>query len=250
MVMNQLSDCTGKFGIARWQAWAPGIEGDADWDLWLNGKRSADADAQADVSHLPALLRRRLDRQGRMALHTAWPCVAGLDAVELVFASRHGALLRTMEMLVALVNREPLSPTLFSLAVHNSVAGLYSIARGDHSAATAMAAGQDTLGMSLVEGAGMIAAGAKYVLVCYADDILPPAYQPFVAGQAARAPFSISLLLTPSMGAPLCCRLARTTAAPSEPPEAALLRFLVENTAEAVIGVDQPWRLERVSGAG
>lgn len=247
--MNHISDCTANFGIARWRAWAPGIENDTDWARWLSRERPTDNDVQPDVSHLPALLRRRLDRQGRMALHTAWPCVADLDSVELVFASRHGALRRTMEMLVALVNHEPLSPTLFSLAVHNSVAGLYSIARGDHSAATAMAAGQDTLAMSLLEGAGMIAAGVPSVLVCYADDILPLPYQPFVAKPATRSPFSISLLLTPTMGAPRCYRLGRTTAALSEPPEAALLRFLVENTAEAVIGVDQPWRLERVSSA-
>jgi len=52
-----------------------------------------------------------------------------------------------------------LSPTLFSLSVHNSVAGLFSIARGDRGAATAMAAGLDSLGLSILEGANMIAGG-------------------------------------------------------------------------------------------
>ncbi|MGH8278849.1 MAG: beta-ketoacyl synthase chain length factor [Gammaproteobacteria bacterium] len=242
--------CTGYFGIARWQAWAPGVDSPGDWRTWLNGGTAPNPETQADVGQLPALLRRRLDRLGRMAMHTAWSCVDGLDAVQIVFASRHGALRRTLEMLTALAYSEPLSPTVFSLAVHNSPAGLYSIARKDRSAATALAAGPDTLSMALLEGAGMIAAGSSRVLVCYADDLLPPFYQPYVEPQPTRAPFSISLLLTSAAESPLRCRLAQTTGTAPEAPEAALLRFFVENAAEAMIGADQPWRLERSPSAG
>lgn len=191
------------------------------------------------------MLRRRLDRHGRMALATAWACAEGLDSVQFVFASRHGDLTRTLELLTALGNKDMLSPTSFSLSVHNSTAGLFSIARGDRAAATAMAAGADTLGLSMLEGANMIAEGAEHVVVCYADDVPPLPYRPYMAEVSARHPFSISLLLTRAKAAPLDCHLVRYTGIATEAPEAALMRFLVEEREASVIGVDQPWRLER-----
>jgi len=241
--MPQVSDNTGIFGIARWQAWAPGITEPADWRAWLlDGRRPAPEDLP-DVSYLPSLLRRRLDRCGRMALSTAWPCTEGLPSVQSVFASRHGALERTVELLQALSRAETLSPTSFSLSVHNSTVGLFSIARTDRGAATAMAAGEDSLGMSLLEGANLIAAGADHVLVCYADDRLPPPYAGTV-DDSTHHPFAVSLLLTQPGEASLSGRLARSDAEGTEAPEAALMRFLLD-AEDSVIGVDQPWRLER-----
>src|SRR5262249_59695026 len=98
--------------------------------------------------------------------HTAWPCATGIESVQSVFASRHGALERTLELLDALARQESVSPTSFSLSVHNSTAGLFSIARTDRGAATAMAAGPDTLALSLLEGANLVAEGAEAVLLC------------------------------------------------------------------------------------
>jgi hypothetical protein len=238
-------DSTDYFGIARWQAWAPQVDGAPAWRAWMEGEQAPESELQPDVSFLPALTRRRLDRHGRMALHTAWPCLEGVASAQFVFASRHGDLDRTLELLTALAHEETLSPTVFSLSVHNSAAGLLSIARGDRGAATAMAAGPDTLGMGLLEGANLIAAGAERVLVCYADDAVPPAFQAYVAEDDTHKPFAVSLLLTPPAEASLQCRLVRETAAPTQAPEAALMHFLVDEAEASVIGVDQPWRLER-----
>jgi len=243
--MLQPSDNTGYFGIARWQAWAPGVVDVEAWRNWLPEGACPDPQAQPDVSYLPSLLRRRLDRSGRMALSTAWPCAEGLDSVQSVFASRHGALSRTLELLSNLAEHEPLSPTTFSLSVHNSNLGLFSIARSDRGAATALAAGADSLGMALLEGANLIAEGATQVLVCYSDDLAPPPYDSFPVEDASHRPFAVSLLLTPPDAAPLACRLAHSDAGATETPEAALMRFLVDGAETSVIGVDQPWRLER-----
>ena len=241
--MSQVSDNTGVFGIACWQAWAPGVSDSNAWQDWLPQGRCPDPAALPDVSYLPSLLRRRLDRCGRMALSTAWPCTEGLESVQSVFASRHGALERTVELLNALSRADTLSPTSFSLSVHNSTAGLFSIARTDRGAATAMAAGEDSLGMSLLEGANLIAAGASHVLVCYADDKLPAPYAGTVQ-DSSHHPFAVSLLLTQPEGATLTGRLARSDADAEQPPEAALMRFLLDGE-DSVIGVEQPWRLER-----
>jgi Beta-ketoacyl synthase, N-terminal domain len=242
----EASQHTGSFGIARWKAWAPGVTDAPAWREWLADGECPEPDTQPDVSYLPPLLRRRLDRSGRMALATAWPCTEGRDSVSFVFGSRHGVLDRTLELLTALARHEALSPTVFSLSVHNSTAGLFSIARGDRGPATAMAAGADTLGLTLLEGANMVAEGADAVLVCYADDQVPAPYRPFVEEESRHLPFAVSLLLTPAKDAPLCCRLEREdTEKSAEAPEAALMRFLLEDTPDSLIGTDQTWRLER-----
>lgn len=247
--MVQATDSTGNFGIARWKAWAPGVGDGPGWQAWLAGTDCREADLQPDVNFLPPMLRRRLDRHGRMALHTAWPCAEGIQSLPFVFASRHGDLNRTLELLSALAKEEVLSPTDFSLSVHNSTAGLFSISRGDRAPATALAAGPDTLGMGLLEGANLLAAGAEQVLVCYAEDAPPGAYAPYVADEPARHPFAVSLLLTRD-AAPLECRLTRDDSSAEEAPEAALMRFLTGASTGSVIGVDQPWRLERSAHAG
>ncbi|HET7370136.1 MAG TPA: beta-ketoacyl synthase chain length factor [Gammaproteobacteria bacterium] len=247
MTAAQAQSAAIGFGIARWRAWTPGVAEEADWAGWLDGRVSGSADDQPRVDYLPPLLRRRLDRMGRMALHTAWFCAEGLDEFEVVFGSRHGSLGRTADLLADLARGEPLSPSAFSLAVHNSVAGLFSIARGNRCRATAMAAGLDTLGMSLLEGASLVAEGAQHVIVTYAEDRPPPLYESLVAAPQTH-PFAISLLLTRQADAPLQCSLAPVAPSAGEPreePEVALVRFLVEGPQAAVVGVDQPWRLER-----
>lgn len=243
--MSQQHDSTGDFGIARWKAWAPGTHGAEGWRAWFQGAQADVVESQPDVNFLPPLLRRRLDRHGRMALATAWPCTEGLPTVPSVFVSRHGSLDRTLGLLTAVAAGDMLSPTDFSLSVHNSTVGLYSIARGDRAPATAMAAGADSLGMGMIEGANMIAAGAERVLVCYADDVVPEAYRPHIAVEPARTPFSVSLLLTAAYGTPLRCRLTRHQGAATEAPENALMRFLMDGAETSVLGVHQTWRLER-----
>lgn len=248
--MVHAADSTGNFGIACWKAWAPAAADGAGWPAWLASTDRAHDAAQPDVGFLPAMLRRRLDRLGRMALHTAWPCAEGLDSVPVVFASRHGDLNRTLDLLTALAHNELLSPADFSLSVHNSGVGLFSIARRDRAAATALAAGADTLNMGLLEGVGQLAAGAERVLVCYVDDSIPETFAAHLTDEPAHLPFSVSMLLTQASGAPTPCRMVRHDGGADEAPETALMRFLLEGGTSSVIGVNQPWRLERSAHAG
>lgn len=237
-----------RFAIDRWHAWAPGANAREDWNTWLNGTLDAPADAAPDVGFLPALLRRRLDRMGRMALATAWPCVEHLDGqVELVFGSRHGSLARLTGLLDAVGHGQPLSPTPFSLSVHNTTVGLLSIARHNHHRATAISAGEDTLAMTLLDGATVVAADRRPVLVTYAEDRPPEVYADLLPTPRAH-PFAVSLLLVPA-GDGGCTLVADT--APEHvaaEPEMALMGFLLEQTTQARIGIHQGWRLERARG--
>lgn len=131
-------------GLANHAAWQLPV---ARWLAW----DSRSQDAAPDIGFIEPLLRRRLSPLARAALHVANACAAGRDAVSLVYASRHGELGRTVELLRNLARDEALSPTTFSLSVLNSAAGVFAIARGDPSPATAVAAGRESFGFGLVE---------------------------------------------------------------------------------------------------
>ena len=129
------------FNIAQWRAWAPGLDSVDDWRAWCQAPVLLPAsDACPDVSFLPAMQRRRLSRLARMAFSVGWPLAEGLQDLPLVFISRHGETPRTLDILSDLANEQPLSPTQFSLSVHNAVIGLWSILRGETSEMTALAA--------------------------------------------------------------------------------------------------------------
>lgn len=151
----------------------------------------------ADVGGIEPMLRRRLGPLARMAIDVAVRCLDRRTGVPMVFASRHGELGRTLGMLRALAEDEVLSPTAFSLSVHNAAAGVLSIARQDLAASTAIAAGTETFAQALIEaGTRLAVAPGVPVLLVYADEPIPAEYAGFVA--MAEQAHAIALLLDPA----------------------------------------------------
>ena len=121
-------------------------------------------------------MRRRLSTLSKVALKVAHDCVSQ-DEVRVVFASRHGELRRTTDILRTISAGEPVSPTAFSLSVLNAMTGVFGIARGDRSAASAISAGAETLGYALLEAYAQYATQpGSPVLLVYADEPADPAY--------------------------------------------------------------------------
>lgn len=117
------------------------------------------------------MVRRRLSSLSRMALKVAGDCVEARPATRVVFASRHGELRRTTDILSSIEAGKPVSPNAFSLSVLNAMSGLFGIARRDRSAATAVSAGAQTLGYALLEAYAQYAERPETpVLVVYADE--------------------------------------------------------------------------------
>ncbi len=144
----------------------------ARWSSWPAG-----ATAAPDIGFIDPLVRRRLSTLSKMALKVAHDCAANLEAVRLVFASRHGELRRTTGILDDIVAEQPVSPTAFSLSVLNAMTGVHGIARGDRSPATAVSAGAETLGYALLEAHAQYSADpASPVLLIYADEPVDERY--------------------------------------------------------------------------
>jgi hypothetical protein len=133
-----------------------------------------------EIGFVDPMLRRRLGPLGRGMLHGAGRVAEGLGPLASVFASRHGDVTRTTPILEDLARGLPPSPTLFSMNVHNAVAGVWSIARQDPSPSVSLAAGPETFGWGLLEAFSLHAASpANPTLFVYGEDPLPPPFSGF-----------------------------------------------------------------------
>lgn len=226
------------FNIAQWRAWAPGLTNVEDWQQWSQHPTPLQSSDEApDVSFLPAMQRRRLGRLARMAFAVGWPLAQGHARLPLVFVSRHGETPRTFEILCDVAASEPLSPTQFSLSVHNAVIGLWSIMRGETSEMTALAAAGDGLEHGVFEAAALLAEGAPAVLVIVTEEQPPEAYCDWI--DDVPFPYAVGLLLTPGSDWQLSLKPGSETSPRTQWPHALnLLRIL--NTAQSAC--EHPWK--------
>lgn len=170
-----------RFHIDDWRAWAPGLATPEEWARWGRAPwHPNETDGEPDVSFLPPMQRRRLSRLARMVFHAAWPLAEGRSPMPMIFVSRHGEISRTFAILSDLAQAQPLSPTQFSLSVHNATIGLWSILRGDPSEMTALACEGDGLELGALEAAALLDEGAKAVLLVVAEEFPTDVYRDWV----------------------------------------------------------------------
>jgi len=158
--------------LRKWAAWAPGCEDAEAWLGWCAEPRDLPAEGRPEASFLPALLRRRCSPLSRIVLTVAFECCAEDERAQVgsVFASRHGNINESIELLERLAHQLPLSPTRFSHSVHNAQAGLFSIAAGNRQASSSIAAETETFGCGFLEALTFLErAPERPVLLVMAD---------------------------------------------------------------------------------
>lgn len=230
--------------IVAWSAWAPGIESAQAWNAWAAGNLQPSREGSPALPFVDTLMRRRLSRLARMALHVAHVCTQTRAAERSVFASRHGELQRTVGMLHHLGRGSELSPTDFSLSVHNAIAGVHSIVRRDRSPSVAVAAGEESFACGLIEAAGQWQLDtARAVLFVYADEPAPEEYRRFVSDK--ELPHALALLIGSGGDTALKMRRVPETGQGVSPEMQSLvfLRAWVQKEREAVwCGAQHEWR--------
>ena len=168
-----------RFCIEHWAAWAPGLSTQAAWRDWLAAPFELKGELAPPLAEMPAMMRRRIDPLGRVALQSAYSAQGEALGGPVVFASRWGEMARSVGLLEQLAAAEPLSPTAFSLSVHNAISALYSIARKDSANYVAVSAGDHSAEAGFTEALGLLADGAERVLVVVFDAPLPDCYARF-----------------------------------------------------------------------
>ncbi|BCL77396.1 3-oxoacyl-ACP synthase [Jeongeupia sp. HS-3] len=227
------------FSLRQWSAWAPGLDTREAWLGWALAGALPHGDEAPKVAAMPAMLRRRADRLGKMALETLYAAEIGYHSQPLIHASRHGEATRTVPLLQALAQEGTVSPQAFSMAVHNATAGLFTIATKTNATVTALAAGRETALAGLIEACGQLADGAAAVLLCFSDEPLPALYRPY--GDAPEAPFAIALDLV--AGDDYTLESGHAGGDDATPLD--LLRFLLNDAPTLALGARGGWRLAR-----
>ncbi len=178
------------FSIGQWRASAPEMRDAESWDQWARYPYCPLADHESpSLAFLTPMQRRRLSPMARMVFDCAWPLATDRPPMPLVFASQHGETTRSFALLQAMGRHEGLSPTSFGLSVHNAIAGMWSIIRGDKTESIALSVNADGLEHAFIEAAFLLRRGAPAALVVLAEQRPPPAYLPWITD----VPFSYAV---------------------------------------------------------
>ena len=128
----------------------------------------ADARAKRGTNRITRML-------GEVAEQAAVAGGADLATAATVYASAWGEIDTMVALLGQIADGDVgLSPLRFKHSVHNAASGLVSIAAGNRSFSTAIAAGDRTVEQGLLEAWGLLADGAHEVILAVGDDRLPP----------------------------------------------------------------------------
>lgn len=188
---------TLRFRVAAWAAAAAGLATQPAWQSWFRSPSALAREFIPDAAGVPAALRRRLGPLGRAALAMA-DAVRPAPPCPMVFASRHGELRLTAELLGQLAAEGGVSPLGFSLSVHNAIPGIYSIAHADRVATTCIAANRDLAECAVVEALGWLGSGCDRVMIVCAEDVVPSPYE----GDGTEASFrhAWAMVIAPAAG--------------------------------------------------
>jgi len=238
--------------VTAWAAWAPGLETPEAWQHWAEAPAPIGADGVPDVRFLPAMLRRRCTPLTRIMLKAAFECCPETERAGLrsVFASRHGSINESIELLECVARGEKLSPTKFSHTVHNAQAALFSMAAGNRCASSSLSAQQDTFGCAWLEAlAHLEREPERGVLLVVGDVPLAETFAPLVDEPVSA--WALALRLEAGGEAPTLrlglepAESARET--PPWPDGPAFLRFWLSDDPACVLeGGRHRWRFARV----
>ncbi|AUL95016.1 beta-ketoacyl synthase chain length factor [Vibrio vulnificus] len=176
MSNSSLSLCVN---IEKWYANSPGLDNKEHWLEWANtGSHPESFDITA--SNIPAMMRRRMSSLSKLAVHAAIELLNQNDVDYMVFSSRHGELHRSIALVKDILLGEEASPMAFSQSVHNTAAGLTTIATKKPIPLTSIAAGKNTFQSALTEAYLFLSIhpDAKVLLVDF-DEPLPQDYAEF-----------------------------------------------------------------------
>jgi len=192
------------FSLRHWCLWQS--EEISIQHAWPGGQALPVDGGNADVRFLPMMQRRRLSPLARAACAVAWDCRERAGDMPTVFFTHHGESQYYFEMLQDMAAGEAVSPSRFSLCVHNAVAGLYSLQTGSVLPYVSLAGGTEGLFAAFIEASGLLLEVPQVLVVCY-EQALPEAYQAYQSVE--NKTWALAMVLGRSGMPGYCLRLAR-----------------------------------------
>lgn len=122
-------------------------------------------DEEPDVSFIPMMTRRKLNKFGRAALYTLYKVYENGEP-DLVFASEYGDVERVVKLINQRNDEGEVSPGGFSSSVHNASIGLFSMLEKNTRSYNAISAGKKTAAVGFLESIL-----SKNAVFCYAESL-------------------------------------------------------------------------------
>ena len=168
------------FSLKQWCYWQSASSNQKSG--WPNGETIAsDSHGDPDIQFLPMMQRRRLSPLAKAACAVAWRAQHGFGNLPTVFYSVHGESHYYLQMLQDMAKGEAVSPSRFSLCVHNAIAGLFSFQAQNTLPYLALAGGYEGILGAFIEAAGLLLENPIVMLVCY-EQALPTEFQAYNPG--------------------------------------------------------------------
>lgn len=145
---------------------------------------------------IPMMTARRLSDGCKLAVDSAMELVAknSIDAV--IFSSASGELEHNYKVLNSTVLKTDVSPTDFSMSVHNAAVGNFTILSKSKIPSSSVSAGIDSFVMALTDAYTMIKTGAKKVLVCDYDVTIPEFFKIYLDKSYPTYPHALALVIS------------------------------------------------------
>ncbi len=118
-----------------------------------------------DVSFIPMMQRRKLNKFGRAALFTLYGAYEG-GSPNLVFASNYGDVERVEKLIEQRKEDGEVSPAGFGSSVHNAVIGLFSLLEKINTSYNSISAGENSISAGFLESIL-----SEESLFCYAESL-------------------------------------------------------------------------------
>jgi hypothetical protein len=167
------------FNIDAWTANSLGLSQPDEWKKWA-ASGNWPQDGNINVADVPAMMRRRMSPLSKLAVQTAIELLKQHQVDYCVFSSRHGELHRSMALVADIINGEEASPMAFSQSVHNTAAGLATIATKQAIPLSSIAASENTFQSAVLEAwLFLVDNPEKKVLLVDFDEPLPESYSEF-----------------------------------------------------------------------
>ncbi|MFA0438689.1 3-oxoacyl-ACP synthase [Vibrio sp. 10N.286.49.C2] len=204
------------FNVDRWCAKSRGLHTPQDW-ITLSVTNQWPKEGDIEVNHIPAMMRRRMSSLSKLAVQCALELMKDQSIDYIVFSSRHGELHRSSALIKDIISGEDASPMAFSQSVHNTAAGLATIAAKRPIPVTSIAASDNTFNSAIIEAWSYLEEHPYHrVLLVDFDEPVPDVYAQFQEQEFNG--YSIGLVL--SHGNDTSFSIKQTTRPPHAQPQA------------------------------
>lgn len=181
--------------LIDWQARAPGLSETSQWQDWARQPYPIDPTApQAKLTELPMMTARRLSSGSKLAVECGLTMLRRHQIGAVLYTSRHGELERNYRILHALATQQAVSPTDFTMSVHNAAVGNLTISAQQPIVSSSLSAGVDTFQQGLYEVLCLLHGGYQRVLMVDFDGLLPEFYHSALPPEMPRWSYAVALV--------------------------------------------------------